>query len=77
MFDTIMADKMHIMRDHSIRESPSQFEYRIMTRMYIHSAMNQKSSVLLAGTGVWKISSVAYGFSSIRFDSINMIIIKV
>ena len=25
-----------------------------------------KSSFLLAGTGVWKISSVAYGFSSIK-----------
>ena len=27
-----------------------------------------KSSVLLAGTGVWQISSLACGFSSIKFD---------
>ena len=27
-----------------------------------------KSSILLAGTGVWKISSVACGFSSIKID---------
>ena len=27
-----------------------------------------KSSNLLAGTGVWKISSVACGFSSIKID---------
>ena len=28
-----------------------------------------KSSILLAGTGVWKISSVACGFSSINIDN--------
>ena len=27
-----------------------------------------KSSILIAGTGVWEISSVAYGFSSINID---------
>ena len=27
-----------------------------------------KSSILLAGTGVWKISSVACGFSFIKID---------
>ena len=27
-----------------------------------------KSSILLAGTGVWKIGSVACGFSSIKID---------
>ena len=27
-----------------------------------------KSSILLAGTGVWKISSVACGFSSTKID---------
>ena len=27
-----------------------------------------KSSILLAGTCVWKISSVAFGFSSIKID---------
>ena len=43
-----------------------------MTQVYIrsitHSTMYQKSSILLAGTGVWKISSVACGFSSIKLD---------
>ena len=35
-----------------------------------HNAWNYepKSSILLAGTGVWKISSVACGFSSFKFD---------
>ena len=28
----------------------------------------RKSPILLAGTGVWKISSVACGFSSIKID---------
>ena len=32
------------------------------------STMYQKSSILLARTGVWKISSVACGFSSIKID---------
>ena len=27
-----------------------------------------KSSILLAGTGIWKISSVACGFSFIKID---------
>ena len=30
-----------------------------------------KSSILVAGTGVWKISSVACGFSSIKIDYSN------
>ena len=30
--------------------------------------MKPKSSILLAGTGLWKISSVALGFSSIETD---------
>ena len=47
-----------------IRESLSQFENRIMTRVYIRSII-RSSSVLLAGTGKRKISSVACGFSSI------------
>ena len=35
-----------------------------------HYAYNYKpkSSILLAGTGVWKISSVACGFSYIKID---------
>ena len=55
-----------------IRESPPQFENRIMARMYVRSitrsTMYQKCSILLAGTGIWKISSVACGFSSIKMD---------
>ena len=30
--------------------------------------MYKKSSILLARTGVWKISSVAYGLSYIKID---------
>ena len=36
-----------------------------MPWMYIRSNV-PKSSILLAGTGIWKISSVACGFSSIK-----------
>ena len=43
MFDIIMADTLHTMREHSFRESPSQFKYLIMTRVYIRSTMNQKA----------------------------------
>ena len=54
-------------------ESPSKFENRIMPRVYIRNITRSsmyipKISVLLAGTGVWKISSVACGFSSIKID---------
>ena len=56
-----------------IRESPPQSENRIMARVYVRSitrsTMYQKSSILLAGTSVRKISSVACGFSSIKIDS--------
>ena len=41
---------------------------RVYVRSITRSSMYQKSSILLAGTGVWKISSVAYGFSSIKID---------
>ena len=55
----------------SIRESPPQFENRIMARVYVmhitRNTMYQKLH-LLAGTGVWKIRSVACGFSSIKID---------
>ena len=34
----------------------------------MRSTMYQISSILLAGTGLWKISSVACGFSSIKID---------
>ena len=59
-------------RVYVIGESLPQFENRIMAFVYERSikrsAMYQtKSSILLAGTaGVWKISSVACGFSSIK-----------
>ena len=53
-----------------IRESPPQSENLIMARVYVRSitrrTMYQKSFILLAGTGVWKIISVARGFSSIK-----------
>ena len=37
-----------------------------MARMYVRSIT--KRLFLLAGTGVWKIGSVACGFSSIKID---------
>ena len=47
--------------------SPPQFENRIMARVYVRgitrSTMYQK-----ARTGVWKISYVACGFSSIKIE---------
>ena len=56
----------------SIRESPPQFENLIMALVYVRSitrsTMYQKSSILLAGTGEWKISFVTCGFSSIKID---------
>ena len=65
----------HSMFDY-IRESPPQFENRIMPRVYIRSITRSvmlrycvpKSSILLARTGVWKISAVACGFSSIKIN---------
>ena len=63
---------LYLLFHYIIRESPPQFENRIMARVYVRSitrsTMYQKSSTLLAGTGVWKISSVACGFSSIKID---------
>ena len=54
-----------------MQESPSQFVNRIMPRVYIRSiscitrrTMYQKAPLL----GVWKISSVPCGFSSIKID---------
>ena len=37
-------------------------------RSHIGRSDVQKSSILIVGTGVWKISSVARGFSSIKID---------
>ena len=51
----------------SIRESPTQSENQIMAGMYVRS-ITRSTSILLAETGVWKISSVACGFSSIKID---------
>ena len=46
-----------------IWESPPQFENRIMAQVNVssitRSTMYRKSSILLAGAGLWKISSVA------------------
>ena len=46
--------------------------HRIMPRVYIRSKRvticTEKRFILQAATGVWKISSVAYGFSSIKTD---------
>ena len=52
-----------------IRGSLSQFENGIMPWVHIRSNMRStmyKKKILLSGTGVWKISSVACGFSSIK-----------
>ena len=56
-----------------IRESPPQFRNRIMARVYLRSiiarsTMYQKSSILLAKTGVWKTSYIACGLSSIKIN---------
>ena len=54
-----------------IRESPQQFNYLIMARVYVtalHVVLCTKKLLLVAGTGVWKISSVACGFSLIKID---------
>ena len=55
-----------------IRERPLQFENRIMAKVYVRnitrSTMLPKSSILLAGTAICKISSVACGLSSIKID---------
>ena len=50
-----------------IRKSPSQFKNRIMARYYA-SYYVPKSSILIAGTGVWKINSIACWFSSLKID---------
>ena len=42
--------------------------FRVYVRSITRSTMYQKSSILLAVTGVWKISSIACGFSSIKID---------
>ena len=43
-----------------------------MSLMYVRSITRRtifkKNSILLAGTGVWKKSSVACGFNSIKID---------
>ena len=56
-----------------IRESPPHFKNRIMGRVYVRSITRSTMyqnwhSILLAGTGIWKVSSVACGFSSIKID---------
>ena len=49
-----------------IWKAPAQFENRIKPRMYYAKYYVRKSSILLAGTGARKISSVACGFSPIK-----------
>ena len=42
-----------------------------MARVYVRSikgSTKYQKAILLAGTGIWKISSVACGFSSIKID---------
>ena len=55
-----------------IRYSQSQFENRIMPRVYVRritrSIMYQKCSILFTRNGTVKISSVACGFSHIKND---------
>ena len=55
-----------------IRESPPQFENRIMARVYVRSitrsTMYQKAPFCLAGTDILNISSKAFGFSFISID---------
>ena len=41
---------------------------RVYVRRITRSTMYQKISILLAGTGVWKISSVACGLSPIKIE---------
>ena len=55
----------HSGKSATIRES----NHGLVERSIKRSAMYQtKSSILLAGTGLWKISSVACGFSSIKIE---------
>ena len=50
-----------------IRESPPQFENRIMARVYVRS-ITRSIMYQKAGTGVCKIIYVACRFSSIKID---------
>ena len=53
---------------YAIRESQSQsYNASVYIRSITRSTMHQKLN-LLAGTGVWKISSVACWFCSIKFN---------
>ena len=49
----------------TIRESPLQFENRIMARVYVRS-ITRSTLYQKAGTGVWKL--VARGVSCIKID---------
>ena len=60
----------------NIWESPSRFENRIMTRVYIMSITRSSTRKLHFASGNWfmpygKIVSVACGFSSIKIDYSN------
>ena len=54
----------------AIRKSPPKMENRTMARVYVRSialsTMYQKAPFFLVWTGIWKISAVAFGFSSFK-----------
>ena len=70
LFSDEAGQSRHRSVEAPIRESPPQFENRIMARVYVRNITHSvpKSSILLAGTGVWKNSYVVCGFSSIKID---------
>ena len=43
----------------------------------MRSTMYQKAPFCLAGTGIWKMSSVACGFSSIKISRINEVSVAI
>ena len=60
-------DKQCIVLYHSVKSAT--IRNRIMDRVYVRTITHStKSSILLGGAGVWKISSVTCGFSSIKID---------
>ena len=69
----ILIQVIHIYNVYHIRESPPQFENRIMARVYVRSIMRstmyQKAPFFFAGNGAVKISSVACRFSLVKIDN--------
>ena len=58
--------KYHLGKSATIRES--NHGSGVHVKYIMRSTMYPKNSILLARTGVWKISSEADGFSSINID---------